>query len=55
MKKWKEENSKATQKTPRKVPIDHRKDMASVWVSLFNGDLSNEPNIGWIHLAGQYL
>ncbi len=23
--------------------------------SLFNEDLSNEPNFGWIHLAGQYL
>jgi hypothetical protein len=21
----------------------------------FNKDLSNEPNFGWIHLAGQYL
>jgi len=23
--------------------------------SLFNEDLSNEPNFGWIYLAGQYL
>jgi hypothetical protein len=23
--------------------------------SLFNNNLSNEPNFGWIHLAGQYL
>ncbi len=23
--------------------------------SLFNEDLSNEPNFGWIHLARQYL
>jgi hypothetical protein len=25
------------------------------FASLFNDDLSNEPNFGWIHLAGQYL
>jgi hypothetical protein len=24
-------------------------------LSLCNEDLSNEPNFGWIHLAGQYL
>jgi hypothetical protein len=23
--------------------------------SLFNEDLSNEPNFGWIHFAGKYL
>jgi hypothetical protein len=22
---------------------------------LFNDDLSNEPNFGWVHLVGQYL
>ncbi len=22
--------------------------------SIFNEDLSNEPNLGWIHLAGEY-
>jgi hypothetical protein len=25
------------------------------YASLFHDDLSNEPNFGWIHLAGQYL
>jgi hypothetical protein len=24
-------------------------------VASFNEDLWNEPNLGWIHLAGQYL
>ncbi len=34
---------------------DGRNFLKSRRASLFNDDLSNEPNLGRIHLAGQYL
>ncbi len=34
---------------------DGRIILKTVCASIFNEDLSNEPNFGWIHLARQYL
>ncbi len=35
--------------------VDGRIFLENLRASLFNDDLSNEPNFGWIHLVGQYI